>query len=43
MMDKIFGTYREEFPIDRDGKRVKLNVFMSYPHHKNIKGKSVKV
>jgi len=42
MMDKIFGTYREEFPTDKSGKRVKLNVFMTYPHHRGVDGRAVK-
>ena len=43
MMDKIFGTYRETFPEDADGNRVKLNVFMTYPHHRGLDGKAKKV
>ena len=41
-MDRIFGTYRNTFPVDGDGNRIKLNVFMTYPHHRNLEGKSVK-
>jgi len=43
MMDKIFGTYREEFPVGADGKRAKLNVFITYPHHRGIDGRVTKV
>ena len=42
MMDKIFGTYREDFPVDANGDRVKLNVFITYPHHRGIDGKVTK-
>ena len=43
MMDKIFGTYREDFPVDEKGNRVKLNVFMTYPHHRGMDGRATKV
>ena len=41
-MDKIFGTYREDFPVDENDNRVKLNVFITYPHHRGIDGKATK-
>ena len=43
MMDKIFGTYREDFPVSADGNRVKLNVFKSYPYQRGEDGKARKV
>ena len=43
MMDKIFGTYRETFPTDKEGNRVKRNVFMSYSLDRGIDGKARKV
>tara|TARA_R100000808_G_C2155151_1_gene166905 strand:+ start:1251 stop:1859 length:609 start_codon:yes stop_codon:yes gene_type:complete len=42
-MDRIFGTYRNTFPVDEDGNRIKLNVFMTYPHHRDVDGKAVKI
>ena len=43
LMDRLFGTYRNSFPVDKNGDRVKLNVFMTYPHHRGVDGKSTKV
>ncbi len=43
MMDKIFGTYRENFPVNADGMRIKLNVFKSYPYQRGEDGKARKV
>ena len=37
-MDKIFGTYVDEFLVDESGKRIKKNVFMSYPLHRTHEG-----
>ena len=37
-MDKIFGTYKEDFPVDENGARIKVNVFKTYAHHRTHKG-----
>ena len=37
-MDRLFGTYREDFPTDKNGKRVKMNVFESYPFRRGTDG-----
>jgi sterol desaturase/sphingolipid hydroxylase (fatty acid hydroxylase superfamily) len=37
-MDKLFGTYRDDFPLDANGHRIKKNVFMSYPLHRTHHG-----
>ena len=42
-MDRLFGTYRDTFPIDENGKRLKLNLFMTYPHHRGVDGKPTRV
>lgn len=40
MMDRLFGTYRDEFPLDKEGRRIKKNVFTSYPRHRTHTGTS---
>lgn len=41
-MDRLFGTYRDTFPIDKDGKRIKHNVFITYPFHRDTDGSLAK-
>jgi sterol desaturase/sphingolipid hydroxylase (fatty acid hydroxylase superfamily) len=37
-MDRLCGTYRNTFPVDENGNRIKVNVFMTYDHHRTHKG-----
>ena len=41
-MDKLFGTYREDFPTDKTGKRIKMNVFQSYPFRRGHDGNIIR-
>jgi sterol desaturase/sphingolipid hydroxylase (fatty acid hydroxylase superfamily) len=41
-MDKLFGTYREDFPTDKEGNRVKMNVFQSYPFRRGHDGNIIR-
>ena len=42
-MDRLFGTYTEDFPTDKNGDRVKYNMFVSYSHHRDVDGITKKV
>lgn len=41
-MDRLFGTYRETFPRDENGNRIKMNVFQSYPYRRGADGSLIK-
>jgi sterol desaturase/sphingolipid hydroxylase (fatty acid hydroxylase superfamily) len=41
-MDRLFGTYREDFPTDKGGNRVKMNVFQSYPFRRGADGNIIR-
>ena len=37
-MDKMFGTYTEDFPKDEEGKLVKHPMFVSYMYERDEDG-----
>jgi hypothetical protein len=37
-MDRIFGTYTEEFPKDKDGNLIKHPMFVSYMYERGVEG-----
>ena len=42
-MDRLFGTYTEDFPKDKDGKLVKHPMFVSYMYERDATGNAKKV
>jgi sterol desaturase/sphingolipid hydroxylase (fatty acid hydroxylase superfamily) len=41
-MDRLFGTYTEDFPTDKNGDRVKYNMFVTYQYHTGVDGRAIK-
>ena len=41
-MDRLLGTYKEDFPVDKDGNRVKNKVFESYPFRRGVDGNIIR-
>jgi sterol desaturase/sphingolipid hydroxylase (fatty acid hydroxylase superfamily) len=37
-MDRLFGTYSENFPVDKQGNRIKYNMFKSYQYYVDVDG-----
>ena len=42
-MDRLFGTYTEEFPRDENGKLIKHPMFVSYMYERDVEGNAKKV